>query len=66
MHVAKMLLLFALYMQQLPANFDVQFLESQSVERAIELIVERVKLFVLSHEDEGCSLDGLECLTLQD
>ena len=64
MHVAKTLLLFALYMQQLPANFDVQFLESQSVERAIELIVERVKLFVLSHEDEACSLDSLECLTL--
>lgn len=64
MHVAKMLLLFALYMQQLPAKFDAQLSESQSVERAIELIVDRVKLFVLSHEDEACSLDGLECLTL--
>ncbi|KAM5341452.1 hypothetical protein ACJ41O_014483 [Fusarium nematophilum] len=64
MHVAKTLLLFALYMQQLPASFDVQFLESQSVERTIALIVERVKLYVLTHEDEACSLDGLECLTL--
>lgn len=64
MHVAKSLLLFALYMQQLPENLDAQFLESKSVEEVIELIVERVKLFVLSHEDEACSLDGLECLTL--
>ncbi|KAI1505758.1 hypothetical protein F5X99DRAFT_428869 [Biscogniauxia marginata] len=61
--VAKKLLLFALYMQQLPPKFNVQFLESQNVERAIESIVERVTLFVLSHEDEVCSLDGLECLT---
>ncbi|KAI1415738.1 hypothetical protein F5Y13DRAFT_148199 [Hypoxylon sp. FL1857] len=64
MHIAKTLLLFALYMQQLPANFDTQFLESQSVERSIELIVERVKLFMVSHEDEFCSMDGIECLTL--
>ncbi|OTA89674.1 hypothetical protein M434DRAFT_101851 [Hypoxylon sp. CO27-5] len=64
MHIAKTLLLFALYMQQLPANFDAQFLGSQSVERSIELIVERVKLFTISHEDEFFSLDGVECLTL--
>ncbi|KAI0151880.1 hypothetical protein F4776DRAFT_67 [Hypoxylon sp. NC0597] len=64
MHIAKTLLLFALYMQQLPANFDTQFLESQSVERSIELIVERVKSFTISHEDEFFSLDGVECLTL--
>ncbi|KAI0380625.1 hypothetical protein F5Y04DRAFT_289336 [Hypomontagnella monticulosa] len=64
MHVAKTLLLFAVYMQQLPASFDVNFLESKNVERAIELIVERVKSFILPQEDEACSLDGLECLTL--
>ncbi|KAH7159528.1 hypothetical protein B0J13DRAFT_616343 [Dactylonectria estremocensis] len=64
MHVAKALLMYALYMQQLPASFDVQFLEFQSVERSIELIVERVKVFVLSHEDDACSIEGLECLTL--
>ncbi|KAI1099540.1 hypothetical protein F4804DRAFT_79665 [Jackrogersella minutella] len=64
MDVAKTLLLFALYMQQLPANFDMQFSEFQSVEKAIGLIVEQVKLYVLSHESEACSLDGLECLTL--
>ncbi|KEZ40182.1 hypothetical protein SAPIO_CDS9234 [Scedosporium apiospermum] len=57
-HIAKTLLLFALYMQQLPANFDVQFLESQNVEGAIKLIVERVKLFIASHEEEVCSVDG--------
>ncbi|KAH6869526.1 hypothetical protein B0T10DRAFT_296001 [Thelonectria olida] len=64
MDIAKSLLLFALYMQQLPPNFNTQFLESQSVDKAIEVIVERVKLFILSHDDEACSLDGLECLTL--
>ncbi|KAI0839026.1 hypothetical protein F5Y06DRAFT_37962 [Hypoxylon sp. FL0890] len=64
MHIAKTLLLFALYMQQLPADFDAQLLESQSVERSIALIVERVKLFTISHEDDFFSLDGVECLTL--
>ncbi|KAI0112959.1 hypothetical protein F4814DRAFT_329635 [Daldinia grandis] len=64
MHVAKILLLFALYMQQLPSRFDVQFLGSESIERTIELIVDRVKQFVLSHEDEASSLDGIECLIL--
>lgn len=64
MHVAKILLLFALYMQQLPANFDAQFLESQSIEKATEMIVDRVQIFMLSHHDEACSLDGLECLAL--
>ncbi|OTA52565.1 hypothetical protein K449DRAFT_440667 [Hypoxylon sp. EC38] len=64
MHIAKTLLLFALYMQQLPANLHGQFLGPQSVERSIELIVERVKLFTISHEDEFFSLDGVECLTL--
>lgn len=64
MHVAKTLLLFALYMQQLPAGFDVQFLQSQSVGKTIEVIVERVKLFILSDEDTACSLDGIECMTL--
>ncbi|KAI1370214.1 hypothetical protein F4677DRAFT_370107 [Hypoxylon crocopeplum] len=64
MHVAKTLVLFALYMQQLPANFDAQFLESRSIEGTIELIVARVKSFILSYEDEACSLDDLECLAL--
>lgn len=64
MHVAKTLLLFAVYMQQLPASFDETFLESKNVERTIEIIVERVKSFILPQEDEACSLDGLECLTL--
>ncbi|KAI1662419.1 hypothetical protein F4813DRAFT_107853 [Daldinia decipiens] len=64
MHVAKTLLLFALYMQQLPSRFDVQFLGPESIERTIELIIDRVKLFVLSHEDEASSLEGIECLTL--
>ncbi|KPM39529.1 hypothetical protein AK830_g7024 [Neonectria ditissima] len=64
MHIAKTLLLFALYIQQLPASFDAQFLGSQSIEKTIELIVERVKMFVLSHDDEACSMDGIECLTL--
>jgi hypothetical protein len=64
MHVAKSLLLFALYMQQLPASIDVQFLESQNVERGIELIIEQVKLFVTSYEDEACSMDDIECLIL--
>lgn len=62
--VAQALLLFALYMQQLPANFDAYFLGSQSVERVIERIVERVKVFVLSHEEKVDSLDDIECLTL--
>ncbi|KAH6970664.1 hypothetical protein BKA56DRAFT_168529 [Ilyonectria sp. MPI-CAGE-AT-0026] len=64
LHVAKTLLLFALYMQQLPASFDVQFLQSQSVGKTIEVIVERVKLFIISDEDKACSFDGIECLTL--
>lgn len=64
MHIAKTLLLFALYMQQLPTSLDVQWLQSQSVERTIESIMERVNLFVSSHEREACSLDGLECLIL--
>ncbi|KAI0845876.1 hypothetical protein F5Y00DRAFT_161731 [Daldinia vernicosa] len=63
-HIAKILLLFALYMQQLPSHFDVQFIGSESIEKTIELIVDRVRLFVLSHEDEASSLDGIECLTL--
>ncbi|KAK7424529.1 hypothetical protein QQX98_000494 [Neonectria punicea] len=64
MHVAKTLLLFALYMQQLPPSFDAQFLESRSIDKVIDLIVERVKGFVLSHDDEVCSMDGIECLIL--
>ena len=64
MHVAKTLLLFALYMQQLPAGFDTQILQFPNVENAITLIVERVKIFILSSEDEACSLGGLECLIL--
>ncbi|KAI1648770.1 uncharacterized protein F4817DRAFT_54189 [Daldinia loculata] len=64
MHVAKILLLFALYMQQLPSRFDVQFLGSENIEKTIGLITDRVKLFVVSHEDEASSLDGIECLTL--
>lgn len=63
-HVAKSLLLFALYMQQLPATFDVQFLESQSVDGAINLIIERVQQFIFSYEEVDSSLDSLECLTL--
>ncbi|KAI8966430.1 hypothetical protein F5Y11DRAFT_155415 [Daldinia sp. FL1419] len=63
-HIAKILLLFALYMQQLPPRFDLQSLESGSIENTIETIVNQVKLFVLSHEDEAASLDGIECLTL--
>ncbi|QKX60361.1 uncharacterized protein TRUGW13939_07506 [Talaromyces rugulosus] len=63
-HVAKTLLLFALYMQQLPSTFDMQLSKCESVEKAIELIVEQVGLFMLSNEDDTCTLDGLECLTL--
>ncbi|KAI2615199.1 hypothetical protein GGR54DRAFT_301723 [Hypoxylon sp. NC1633] len=63
-HIAKILLLFALCMQQLPASFDARSLGSPNVERTIELIVERVNSFVLSNEDDSSSLDGLECLIL--
>ena len=62
--VANTLLLFALYMQQLPVNFDAHFLTSQDVEKTIQLIVERVKIFILPFEDEVCSLEGIESLTL--
>ncbi|OTB12766.1 hypothetical protein K445DRAFT_320570 [Daldinia sp. EC12] len=64
MHVAKILLLLVLYMQQLPPRFDSQLLGSQTIETAIKSIVYQVKSFVLSHEDEASSLDGIECLTL--
>ncbi|KAF7558430.1 hypothetical protein G7046_g5727 [Stylonectria norvegica] len=63
-NVAKTLLLFALYMQQLPPNFDAQFLEAQSIDASVNAIVERVKSYILSHEDEACTTDGLECMTL--
>ncbi|KAI1472390.1 uncharacterized protein F4812DRAFT_408727 [Daldinia caldariorum] len=64
MHIAKILLLFALYIQPLPSHFDAQFLGPQTTEEIIKLIVDRVRLFALSHEDEASSLDGIECLTL--
>lgn len=63
-HVAKTLLLFALYMQQLPSTFDSQLLKPESIESAIGAIVEQVNLFMLSNEDDTCTLDSLECLTL--
>ncbi|CRG87012.1 hypothetical protein PISL3812_04025 [Talaromyces islandicus] len=63
-HVAKTLLVFALYMQQLPSTFDALLIKPESVENTIELIVEQVNLFMLSNEDDGCTLDGVECLTL--
>lgn len=62
--VAKTLLLFALYMQQLPNSFDETMLGFESVAQAIELIVARVQAFIMSHEDEASSLDGLESLLL--
>ena len=64
MQIANALLLFALYMQQLPVNFDAHFLESQNVEKTIQLTIERVKMFILPLEDEACSLEGIESLTL--
>jgi hypothetical protein len=62
--IAKRLLLFALYMQTLPADFNPTLLESQNVEAAIELIVEHVKIFILSQEDGVHSIEVIECLTL--
>lgn len=62
--VAKTLVLFALYMQQLPNGFDETTLGFESVDQAITLIGDRVKAFVMTHEDQASSLDGLECLLL--
>ena len=65
MHVAKTLLLFALYMQQLPASHDdVKFFGYKGIESAISMITERVRLFLLSHEDEDFPVMGLEALIL--
>lgn len=63
-HVAKSLLLFALYMQQLPSAFDAVILKSISVDNAIELIVEQVNLFMSSNEHDACTPEDLEWLTL--
>jgi len=64
MHIAKALLLFALYMQQLPATFDTRFLRYRDIEKTVEAFVAQVKSFVLCDEDTACSIDGLECMTL--
>lgn len=64
MQIAKTLVLFALYMQQLPTTFDEQLLGSQDVSETVALILERVKAFIASREEEGCSLEGIECLLL--
>lgn len=63
-NIAKVLLLFALYMQQLPPCSDSHSGDLQDIESSVALIVERVKLFILTHEDEACSMEGLECLVL--
>lgn len=60
--VAKMLLLFALYMQQLPDDFDESLLGFEDVSRTIDLIVGRSKAYIMTHEDEACSIDGIESL----
>ncbi|KAL3963008.1 hypothetical protein ACCO45_004531 [Purpureocillium lilacinum] len=64
MHIAKALLLFALYMQQLPVTFDTRFLRYRDIEKTVEAFVAQVKSFVLCDEDTACSIDGLECMTL--
>ncbi|KAI6784125.1 uncharacterized protein J7T54_004671 [Emericellopsis cladophorae] len=60
--VAKMLLLFALYMQQLPDDFDESLLGFEDMSRTIDLIVERSKAYIMTHEDEACSTNGIESL----
>ena len=62
--VAKALLYLAIYMQQLPADFDMQLLQISNIDAAIESYVDRVNSLVLSKEEVVCSAEGLECLHL--
>lgn len=64
MHIAKTLLLFALYLQHLPGWSTEGFESVQRKETTIETIAERVRIFILAREDEAHSLDGVECLVL--
>ena len=62
--VAKSLLLYALYAQQLPAHVQDQHLESGSIGQMVSLIVGRIRSFIMTHDNEAACLDGIECLTL--
>ena len=62
MNLAKALLYLALYMQQLPSEFDTHCLQFSDVGATIEGWVSTVNSLVLSKEDMVCSADGLECL----
>jgi hypothetical protein len=62
MNLAKALLYLALYMQQLPPDFNIHCLQFSDVGATIEGYVSTVNSLVLSKEDMVCSADGLECL----
>ncbi|KAJ4288278.1 hypothetical protein N0V88_007469 [Collariella sp. IMI 366227] len=62
MDLAKALLYLALYMQQLPPDFDAQSLQTPDVETTIQCYVSTVNSLVLVQEEMVCSSDGLECL----
>lgn len=64
MLIAKTLLYFALYLQQLPPHFDARLLQVHDIEEAVQKYVQSVKSLVLSQDNLLCSLDGHECLHL--
>ncbi|CAM1510827.1 Fc.00g083400.m01.CDS01 [Cosmosporella sp. VM-42] len=62
--IAKTLLYLAIYIQQLPPDFDIQRLQMHDVEAKVQCYRHNVSSLVLAHEEMACSVQGLQCLLL--
>jgi hypothetical protein len=62
--LAMALLYLALFIQQLPPEFDLTQLEMEASERISDVLAETINSTVLAKEEMVCCLRGVECLHL--